>query len=90
MTVALRQPVAQATLPRSRLASASCESVREWLVTARGCLKRPQAGALQQQRRGWPALPRRAVRRGQNLTIQLLANRDGRQTLQVRRQTLRK
>jgi hypothetical protein len=36
-------------------------SVREWLVTARGV----------QQRRGWPALPRRTVRRGQHLTIQL-------------------
>jgi hypothetical protein len=36
-------------------------SVREWMVTALGV----------QQRRGWPALPRRAVRRGQHLTIQL-------------------
>ena len=38
-----------------------CESVHVWLVTARGV----------QQRRGWPALPRRTVRRGLHLTIQL-------------------
>ncbi len=61
MTVALRQPVAQATLPSSRACQRECESVHVWLVTARGV----------QQRRGWPALPRRTVRRGQHLTIQL-------------------
>jgi hypothetical protein len=43
MTVALRQPAAQATLPRSRACQRECESVRVWLVTARGV----------QQRRGW-------------------------------------
>jgi hypothetical protein len=49
----------QATLPSSRACQRECESV--WLVTALGV----------QQRRGWPALPRRTVRRGQHLTIQL-------------------
>ncbi len=46
MTVALPQPVAQACQRKF-------QSVRGWLVTARGCLQRPLA--LQQQRRGSPS-----------------------------------
>ncbi len=37
MTVALPQQVAQANLPRSRACQRECQSVRGWLVTARGC-----------------------------------------------------
>jgi hypothetical protein len=84
MTVALPQQVAQANLPRSRACQRECQSVRGWHSRwhsrwqGNRAWLRPQAGALQQQRRGWPARPRRAVRHGlrvgQRLTLLHTAN----------------
>jgi hypothetical protein len=77
MTVALRQPVAQATLPRSRACQRECQS---WY----GCNWRETAGnsaisnsaAAGRLGRGARAVRRVATGlRGQRLTFQLLANR---------------